>query len=532
MNDPKSQTPYESRMGFVAALLVAACTFVVFLPALRNGFVNWDDPIYVGTLARSPWAAFAEIHPSGNWHPLATLSHRLDLLLWGQSARGHHLTSIVLHALNAGWVVLLGGALFASAAPRLQNTRRLYVAVSLAALAWAIHPLRVESVAWVSERKDLLCGFFYLLGLWAYVHDAAQATQPWFARRWYWLVVACAAAALMSKPMAVSFPVVLLCLDWFPLERVKRDGWGKLFVEKVPLFLLSSAVGLVTLSAQGIGGAYLAQADVSGTMRTAVALQAVGGYLGKTLWPSPLLPYYSYPRAVSFLSLGCGLALMLLAALLLRLRRQPAAVTAVAAYLTILLPVLGIVQVGPQAMADRYTYLSTIPLVLLAATVVTTRLAGVLLVVPVALALVGLGMVTTTQIGIWHDSETLWTHELAHEPDNLEALNSRASYYYEQGRYREALADYDAALAAHARVSARHALKRRAACLNDRAITYVQLGDMQQALRDESEAIRLMPSQASYYLNRSTMYEQLKMVDPAQADRQRARELLSKTGSP
>lgn len=531
MDAPPSHTRELSRSGLVAASLVAVCTFAVFLPALGNGFVNWDDPLYVGGRASSPWAAFTEVHASGNWHPLATLSHALDLLLWGHRARGHHLTSVVLHALNAGLVVLLGQAAFAARASRSSHaavpTRQVVVALSLAGLGWSIHPLRVESVAWVSERKDLLCGSFYLLGLLAYLRHAEATSPRWYARPWYWLTVACFAAALMSKPMAVSFPVVVLLLDGLLLARAKRETWRTMLVEKLPLIALSLAAGLLTIQAQQTGGAYQALADVSGTTRALVALQAIGGYVSKMLWPSPLLPYYSYPVAVSWLSPGLALSLLLVASIPILARRQPAIAAGLAAYLVILLPVLGIIQVGPQAMADRYTYLSTIPLVLLAASVATTRRLSLLFALPVALGLGGLGWLAERQIRVWHDSDTLWSHQLAHEPDNLEAHNSRASYYFEHGRYREALADYDAALAAPPRVSARHARKRRAACLNDRAITHVQLGNLQQAIGDESEAIQWMPTQASYHLNRSKMYEQLGMWEPAQADRERARGLLA-----
>ena len=533
MDESASNTLSASRTGRLAALLVAVGTLAVFLPTLGNGFVNWDDPIYVGSQVGSPWAAFAEVHASGNWHPLATLSHRLDRLVWGDAAFGHHLTSILLHAVNGALVVLLGGALFA-ARVRPRNTgagagahlgANAWIALGLAALAWSIHPLRVESVAWISERKDLLCAFFFLLALLAYLRHASAEARSWYASRHYWMVVACFAAALMSKPMAVSFPLVLLILDWFPLARSKRDGRAALLAEKAPLFTLSVAAGLVALHAQRLGGAYRALAHVSGATRAMVAAGAPGAYLGKMLWPSPLLPYYSYPPTPSSLSLVSST--LLVAAVLVLGRRRPAILAAFACYAVILLPVLGIVQVGPQAMADRYTYLSSIPLALLAATVVTTRFGRPLFVVPGTLGLLVLAFFTSAQIGIWQDSEALWSHELEFEPDNMEARNSRASYYYEQGRYQEALADYDAALAAPARVSTKHATKRRAACFNDRAITQVQLGHLAQAVADESEAIRLMPHQASYYFNRSGMYQQLQMAEAAQADREVARGLLS-----
>ncbi len=529
MNDPQSQPPDQARAGLVAAFLVAICTFAVFLPVLRNGFVNWDDPIYVGTQPGSLWTALWQVHPSGNWHPLATLSHRLDLLVWGHHPRGHHLTSIVLHALNAGLMVLLAEALLRArrqAAP----TRGALIALSLAALAWSVHPLRVESVAWVSERKDLLCGFFYLLGLRAYLRDAGTTTRPWYARGSYWRTVACFVAALLSKPMAVSFPLVLLLLDWFPLARTERQGLRKLIAEKLPLFGLSLAAGLVAVHAQGAAGAFRALDDVPGTTRVLVALQAIGGYVGKLLWPSPLLPYYSYPDEPSLLSVLVASSIIALAAVLAFRRRRPAIVATIVAYLVLLSPVLGIVQVGPQAMADRYTYLATIPLVVLAAAAATARRGGRVLAVPVVLVIGLLGWLTSAQIRVWQDSEALWTHQLAHEPDNMEARNSRASFYYEHARYREALADYDAALAAPARMSARHASKRRAACLNDRAITHVQLGNLESAIRDASEAIALMPAQASYYLNRGEMYERLNLPELARVDRQRARTLLAPGG--
>jgi tetratricopeptide (TPR) repeat protein len=518
--------------------LVAVCTVTAFLPGLRNGFVNWDDPIYVAPQAASAWTAVTAIHPSGNWHPLATLSHRLDLLLWGTAPLGHHLTSILLHAINAGLVVLLGGALFTARARQADEAAfpktQLWIALGLGALTWSIHPLRVESVAWVSERKDLLCGFFYLLASLTYLCHAHRHERPWYASWRYWAVLALFAAALASKPMAVTFPLLLLILDWFPLGRTTREPWPRLLAEKTPLFALSAAVALVTLHGQRISGAQRALAGVPGTDRAMTAVRALGGYLGKLLWPSPLLPYYSYPHAPSLLSIEVGLPAIVLVGLtvacIASVRRRPAILAAFASYLVILLPVLGIVQVGPQAMADRYTYLASIPIVLLAAAVVATRFAKALVAAPVVLGV--LAWLTLAQIGVWHDSESLWTHELAFEPDNMETHNSRASYYYEQGRFERALADYDAALAAPTQVSARHAIKRRAACFNDRAITLVQLGRLEQAIADESEAIKLMPNQASYYVNRGKMYQQSKRTELAVADWELARRLSGRDGSP
>lgn len=482
------------------------------------------------------WSAFAHPHASGNWHPLAILSHKLDQLLWGRRAAGHHLSSILLHACNAALVVLLGRAVCMR---RLAATSSpvVWAAVAMSALAWAVHPLRVESAVWISERKDVLCASFYLLGLLAYLrHVAGQQGRPTSASADYWIVLACQAAALASKPMAVSFPVVLLILDYFPLAR-RGPAW-RLVVEKLPSFAMSGLAAVLALHAQRASGAYRALSDLSPGMRVMVAVRAGAAYLGKTLWPSPLLPSYSYPRGIPITSpqflVPAALLLFLLGATLVLARRRPAVLAAFASYVALLLPVLGLVQVGPQAMADRYTYLPSIPLFLLASPVLVKLLAHAqtdprqgLLAAPLLLPLLLWARLTVAQTAVWHDSESLWTHELRYEPSNMEAHNSRATYYFDHGFFAQALADYDAALASPAQVSASHAQKRRAGCLNDRAITYIQLGQWTRALSDFNQAIALMPDESSYYVNRAELLERMARYEAAHDDRERARQLTS-----
>ena len=527
-----------------AALSVALLVFLAYSPVLRNGFVSWDDDIYVYQNPRlrnlslpTVLGTFTSIHASGNWHPLTELSHAADSAIWGMQAKGHHLTNLLLHGLNAGLVVLLLCALARARARWAESSARTIIAGIAAGLLWGLHPLRVESVAWVSERKDLLCASFYLAGLLCYLRYAGNAKQ-----RFYIATLACLALALMSKPMAVSLPFVLLVLDAYPLERLGRVRLWRLLVEKLPFVALASASAAVTLKAQRAGGAFRALHGLPLGTKLLVAARATVSYLGKTLWPSELLPLYSYPQDVSLATWRFAMpvvVLALLAAACVGLaRRSRAPLATFLCYLLALLPVIGIVQVGPQAMADRYTYLPAVALSLLVgaafgalwerAAALPSRWQSAAMVFAMALAPGVLASLSLRQMAVWHDSETLWTQVIRHEPWNTEAYNNRAAYYFDQGDYPSALADYDAALSFAPPVSAAHAAKRRSAYFNDRAITYVQLGKWTEAMSDASEAIRLRPDHADYYQNRSNIYRRLGRADAAAADAQQAQSLRAR----
>jgi tetratricopeptide (TPR) repeat protein len=538
-----------SRGSHGAALAVALLVFLVYCPALRNGFVGWDDDIYVyqSPLLRNPTltsllGTFSSFHASGNWHPLTELSHAADYALWGLRPLGHHLTSILLHGLNAGLVVALACALAGARARSAARSARVVVAGIAAGLFWGLHPLRVESAAWVSERKDLLCAAFYLAGLLCYLRYAVGVGETngeisaSLKTRNYLGALACFLLALLSKPMAVSFPWVLLVLDAYPLRRIERARiWG-LLAEKLPFFALAAASAIVTWKAQRAGGSFRAMHGVPLATKVLVAVRSTVGYLGKTLWPSELLPLYSYPQNVSwtswrFVAPVVTLALLVAGCVWLA-RRSRAVPSALACYLFALLPVIGIVQVGPQAMADRYTYLPAVALSLLvgagfaalwekAGSMASRWQANVLVLVMASVPGV-LSWLSIRQMAVWHDSETLWSQVIRHEPWSTEAHNNRASYYYDQGDYQNALADYDAALSYAPPVGTEHATKRRSAYFNDRAITYVQLGRLTEAVADASEAIRLRPDAADYYQNRSNMYRRLGMANAAAADWQHA----------
>jgi hypothetical protein len=543
-----------------AALSVALLVFLVYCPVLRNGFVGWDDDIYVYQNPRlrnltlpALLGTFSSFHASGNWHPLTELSHAADWAIWGMNATGHHLTSIMLHGLNAGLVVALSCALARARSRPRERSARTIIAGIAAGLVWGLHPLRVESAAWVSERKDLLCASFYLAGLLCYLRYAGTAREtggevarPGRTRLYIYLgTLACLLLALLSKPMAVSLPFVLLMLDAYPLQRLGRVRLGRMLGEKVPFVILASASAWVTLKAQRAGGAFRALHGLPLATKALVAVRATVSYLGKTLWPSELLPLYSYPQNVSWTSWRFAMPIVVLTLLLAGCvwlaRRNRSPLVAFLCYLLALLPVIGIVQVGPQAMADRYTYLPAVALSLLVGAAFgalwekaaawpsrgqATALVLVLALVPGALALFSI-----RQMAVWRDGETLWTQVIRHEPWNTEAYNNRASYYFERGDYPSALADYDAALSFAPQVTPAHAAKRRSAYFNDRAITYVQLGKMTEAVADASAAIHLRPDHADYYQNRSNMYRRLGMVDAAAADGRQAQTLRTRVAS-
>ena len=509
------------------ALVVAFLVVLLYLPALGNGFVNWDDDIYVyanpqvrSIAPSSLLRAFTRIHASsGNWHPLTMVSHAVDYAVWGLRPFGHHLTSILLHGCNAALVVLLAVRLLQARGCALSRQGMLAAGV-VAGLLFGLHPLHVESVAWVSERKDLLAALFYLLGVLSYLRyagRAAGAVGPWKDGR-YLTTLLCFVLSLLSKPMALSFPFVLLIIDWYPLDRLKN--LRRMLVEKIPFFVVDLGLATVTVLAQRASGAFRPLAEVSLGPRVLVATKAAALYLAKTLLPTGLLPFYSYPARVSLWSWEFGVPVVVMTAAILgclvAVKKHRVFAAVLACYGVVLLPVLGIVQIGPQAMADRYTYLPSVALVTLLGAgcgVLWDRDAVAASwwkkAFAVTAALLSLGLLSwqsVRQMGVWRNSETLWSRVIQYEPWNTEAYNNRASYYYDRGEYEKALADYDAALRGAPLLGRAHANKRRSAYFNDRAITYVRLGRYAEALADEGQAIELRPTQASYYFNRGNIY--------------------------
>jgi len=333
-------------------------TVLLFLPTTRHWFISYDDQHYVyanpHVQAGLRWStflwAFTTFH-AANWHPLTWLSHALDCQLFGLLPGRHHLTSVLIHAANA---VLLFALL------RYCTGRAWTSAVAAALFAW--HPLRVESVAWVAERKDVLCGFFFLVSLLFYSSNARRRSR-WKIGALYATFV----CALLAKPMVVTLPVVLLLWDYWPLNRLAKIG--RLIVEKIPLFVLSVASSIVTVIAQRAGGAVSpigSSADVA--KRGLLALHSIAWYLLKEIWPVKLSVLYLFrDDPVVQIAPAATAVVAISAIVIIRRGKDPRLFAGWIWFVVMLLPVLGIVRVGEQSMADRYTYLPAIGLAIIAA---------------------------------------------------------------------------------------------------------------------------------------------------------------------
>jgi tetratricopeptide (TPR) repeat protein len=435
-------------LAVVAALLL--WVGALYAPVRHFGFVIYDDdiavtdnaPVRAGlTAAGIRWSltAFAAY----NWHPVTWWSHMLDVTLFGMDAGGHHVVNAALHAANTALLFLLLRAL----------TGRVWAPAAAAAL-FAVHPLRVESVAWVAERKDVLSALFWLLATLAWVRWCRRPT----AGR-YLGAAALLALGLMAKPMLATLPLSLLALDFWPLGRTRGPGAvprGRLLLEKAPLLALSAAASVVTVVAQRSGGSVWTLADLPAAARLATALHAYGWYLKATLWPAGLaVPYLppagGWPAWQLALS-GAVLAAVTWAALL-QARRRPYLAAGWAWYLVTLLPVAGLLQVGSQAMADRYTYVPLIGPVVAAcwgvAELAGNRRWGPLASFAAALVpCLALSVATAGQLAYWRSTETLLTRACAVMPENYVAHNNLGLALAAQRRWAEAAAQYRAAIAA------------------------------------------------------------------------------------
>jgi tetratricopeptide (TPR) repeat protein len=434
---------WRSRLVLYCLLGLCLATVFAFLPSLRNGFTNYDDPAYVTanpqvragvTAAGLEWALTAVV--SANWHPLTLLSHMLDCELFGLNPKGHHWTSLMLHLAA---VILLFEVLR-------RMTGRVLESAAVAAL-FAVHPLRVESVAWVAERKDVLCGLFWMLTLGAYLR---YTRRPSGGR--YLVVCVTLALALMSKPMAVTLPLVLLLLDFWPLGRMghRPPSW-ELVREKLPLLGLSLAASLLTLWAQS-DMVQLGAAEPA-AVRVANALTSYVAYLGKTVYPAHLAVMYPFPAAVAAWKVTAAVVVLavLTLASLAAARRAPYVTAGWLWYVVTLAPVAGIVQVGFQSMADRYTYLPSIGLSIAAvwgAADLAARLPALKpwLAAATALVLALLVWMTRVQTGYWADSVALFSHSLAVEDSHVAHANL-AEALRKQGDRPHALVHYRAAIA-------------------------------------------------------------------------------------
>jgi len=451
----------------------AVLTLTVFAPALRNGFVDWDDNVnliqnlhYRGLgVAQLRWMFTASI-VSGQWIPLTWLSLGLDFVLWGMRPVGYHLTNILLHAANAAVFFVLARRLLGVAAPTLGGRARDVGGVA-AALFFALHPLRVESVAWVTERRDVLSGLFFLLAVLAYL----RASEPGGEERRLWRVASLGfyVLALGAKAVVVMLPFVLVVLDVYPLRRISgrwrtwvTPGAQRIWLEKVPYVVLAlgaSAVGVQALRVTPT----LAPDTYPFWARMLIGVHSLGFYVRMTVIPLGLSPLYELPARIDPLDplwLASGLAVGGIAVFVWAIRRRwPAGLAACVAYAVLLLPVSGLIRtVGPQLVATRYSYLSCLPLALLVGAVVAWAceagergalrrpFVGVA-VAGMAIWIIGLGGQTWGQVQVWRDTETLWRYALEIDPACARCHNNLGAWLADRGLLGEAIAHFRRAVA-------------------------------------------------------------------------------------
>jgi tetratricopeptide (TPR) repeat protein len=508
-------------------VFLAAITFVVFGQTLHHEFVYYDDNDYVYenpevarglTLKGIVWA-FTRVH-SANWHPLTWISHMLDCQLYGLNAGGHHLTNILLHTATAILLFLV-----------LRRMTGAHWRSAFVAAVFAIHPLRVESVAWVAERKDVLSGVFFMLTIGAYVR---YVRHPWSPVR-YGLVMLLFALGLMCKPMLVTLPFVLLLLDYWPLGRVTGEKKEKnstlnytpnapshdssefgaqlstLLLEKLPLFGLGVASGVVTIFAQT--KAIQSFDQISLPLRVDNALTSYVTYLGQMFWPAGLAVLYPFATRDVGVS-GIVLSLVLLAGIsagAFILRRHRYFLTGWLWYLIMLVPVIGILQVGLQARADRYTYLPQIGLYLLLTWAVADLCAGwrrrrVVLGGCATIILVALIFCARVQVSYWRNSESLWTHTLACTSDNAIAHLNFGIALKKKGRVGEAIFHFQKALQINPDYAEAHNNLGNALC---------QKGRMDEAIVHYQKALQITPNNAEVYYNLGNVLLKKGNVDEA-----------------
>jgi tetratricopeptide (TPR) repeat protein len=496
------------------AVILGLVTVALYSPALRHDFVNYDDTVYVTDNARVQaglswenlkWALITPVN--ANWHPLTVLSHMLDCQMYGLDPRGHHLTSILLHAINTMLVFLLLRGL----------TGTMWRSVAVAALfGW--HPVHVESVAWVAERKDVLSAFFGLLTLLFYArHAQASKVQSPKSKVWYGLALFCFVLGLMSKAMLITWPFVMLLLDWWPLNRVPGPGsrvlgWRRLVLEKIPFFAVAVAVSVVTFVVQKQGGALAVGERLPLGARAGNALVSYCRYLGKLCWPADMAVFYPPGHwPVAEVLLAGGLLAGITALFFWQRRRYPFLLMGWLWFVGTLAPVIQLIQTGSHAMADRYAYIPSLGVLILIIwggyeltrgwrhQVMALSVAG-------AAAIVSCLALTRQQLGYWQDSETLFRHALAVTENNYIAHDNLGVALVGKGQFDEAIRQYQETLRLSPDWADAH---------YDLGIAFYNKGQVDAAIGQYQAALRLKPNYALAYNNLGNALADKGQIDEA-----------------
>ncbi len=524
----------------------------LYYPALENVFVNYDDPDYVTsnyhvqqelTLRGVAWAFTSTAE--ANWHPLTWISHMLDVRLFGLQPKGHHAQSLFWHAVNVVLLFLL-----------LAKATGFVGRSALVAALFAAHPLNVESVAWVAERKTVLCTFFFLLALAAY---GWYAKRPSISR--YLLVALLFALGLMAKPIAITLPILLLLVDFWPLQRFPQTPLSRLVLGKIPLLVLSAASAGITLYAQRAGGAVGSTLALPLAMRVKNAIYSYLIYLTKAIWPSRLAVFYPHPGgSLAWWRVLCAaLILITITALFWHFRERRYLLVGWLWFLITLAPVIGIVQVGRQAWADRYAYiplwgLFVIAVWLLSEAAARTSLSRAAQIVIALAVLLGYAVTARSQIGYWRDSYSLFAHALQvtnansiaegnlgsalmemRRPDlaephlerSIQLMPTNAAAHYNLGNLLQrqnqlfrAQQEYQLAL--------KFASDEREAAQthNNLGVLFSQLGRRDEALTEFTKAIAINPYEQNSFIGRGLIERQEGKLEAALQDFVRAAQIV------
>jgi tetratricopeptide (TPR) repeat protein len=502
----RASHPRGGTLWIPLALIVVSVA--VYAPLGHFDFVKWDDPQYVTdnatVLAGLTWHgvawAFTTTH-GPYWHPLTWLSHMLDVQLYGLDAGGHHHTNIVLHIATT---LLLFGLL--------RRTTGALTRSAFVAALFAVHPLHVESVAWIAERKDVLSALFWMLTLWAYGRYTAR---PGVRR--YLAVMLLFACALMAKPMVVTLPFALLLVDVWPLRRGAIDraaGWSRLVIEKVPLVALAAAVGVATVVLQRGQGALPALDAIPLSLRLANALISYVAYIGLMFWPAHLAALYPYPRTLPAWWAIAGAALTLIGISVVAVRtarKHPYVLVGWLWYLGTLVPVIGLIQSGEQAMADRFVYIPLVGLFVILAWGIPDLLERwparrAALPAAAAAAILACAVVSRHQVEYWADNLTLWERVVEATGPNDRGQSNLAMALEDAGRVSDAIPHYTEALRINPRFVDAY---------DNLGLALASQGRTADAVAIYREVLRLKPTDADAHNNLGKILAEQGKVDEA-----------------
>ena len=516
MTKAKIQNKHFSRKQLQAliVLFLILSTLLVYWRVLKFDFVNYDDDLYImdnphvqdGLTVESIAWAFTTTQ-AGNWHPLTWLSHMLDNQIYGLNPGRHHLTNLMFHIANT----LLLFFLFK------KMTGQLWPSAFIAAL-FALHPLHVESVAWISERKDVLSTFFWMLTMWRYICFVRQG-----AIYNYMLVLLCYTLGLMAKPMLVSLPFVLLLTDYYPLNRLQlsngrttSQNWtmvSGLVLEKIPLFVLAIIASVITFFVQKHGGAVASLDMMPLQYRVMNALISYVSYILKMIYPFNLAVFYPQAETLAWWKvIGACLLILTISFLAIKtIKKSPFFIVGWLWYLVTLVPVIGLIQVGSQSMADRYTYVPFIGLFLIitwGSSQIINRMDHAKIILPLLAAVTLLTLMTVTfiQVGYWKNSITLFEHALAVSNDNWLIHNNLASTLQEKGRIDEAIEHYQEAVRIKPKYARAHS--------NLGSVLHEQ-GQIDEAIKHYQEALRVKPDYVKVHNNLGMALQGQGQIDDA-----------------